>query len=324
MQTRHELSRLLFRLLNDEEILLRWPQKIACSAFTLGNAKLVAGLASALVDQDSAQAYAGWATSCQDKPQVIFLPIAKVILHQVLHQRCWPLPLLCIVVSIKALVDGSANADDLPSELPMETLLSATKWLGPTESAEWNRNVAVALRNSDHYEQAVVYFERALWIEPNNMAARDGLAKVYRYMRDYETTISFGEETIVLLGRAEDNGIADRYTHAQIHEELGCAYSNLAGTHRMLEDSEKILHAYEQAAYSGKIEFDWHAYVRELIKIPEEVAFPKMLSFLAFLQTKKDDDAGNCLTVYLPGYVGISTRILPSPSGCGLRIMLES
>lgn len=137
-QTRLELSSFLFRFVNDEDVLLRWSQKIAWSAFTLENATLVARLASALVDQDSAQAYSEWVTSCHDRPQNILLPIAKVFLHQILHQTCLPLPLLRIVASIKALVDGSQNADELPSKLPLETLLSSTKWLGPIESAEWN------------------------------------------------------------------------------------------------------------------------------------------------------------------------------------------
>lgn len=120
-------------------------------------------------------------------------------------------------------------------------------------------------------------------------------------MREYKKAIAFGEETVVLLELAEDNGIADLYTHIQIHEELEFAYSNLAWDPSSARRFGKDSSYPRTGRLFRQTEHDWHVYVRELEKIPEEVAFPRMLSFLEFLQKITDDDVSNHLTVYLHG-----------------------
>ncbi|KAH4106072.1 hypothetical protein HBH70_178270 [Parastagonospora nodorum] len=83
------------------------------------------------------------------------------------------------------------------------------------------------------------------------MVARAGLSKTYFFMGEYMAVITYGPETLLLLGRAKYNGIADQYTHAHINEELPFAYADLASAHRRLEELEKALHDYEQAVKTG-------------------------------------------------------------------------
>ncbi|KAH3965985.1 hypothetical protein HBH98_095450 [Parastagonospora nodorum] len=79
------------------------------------------------------------------------------------------------------------------------------------------------------------------------MVARAGLSKTYSFMGEYMVVITYGPETLLLLGRAKYNGIVDQYTNAWINEELAFAYADLDSSHRRLEDLEKALHDYEQA-----------------------------------------------------------------------------
>jgi tetratricopeptide (TPR) repeat protein len=78
---------------------------------------------------------------------------------------CSPVP--AVIVRIKALYDGDAILDEEQGREPRDSLIKAARWFQLEESAHWNQKLAVALRDSRHYTEAIAYFERALELEPN-------------------------------------------------------------------------------------------------------------------------------------------------------------
>jgi hypothetical protein len=100
-----ELSELLYQFLDTDEVLLRWGYNLPYSSITFENATCIVRIASTLKNhsgQATVDTYAQWVGSCLDKPHLIFIPIARVITHHVLHRYCLPVPLLCILASVKA------------------------------------------------------------------------------------------------------------------------------------------------------------------------------------------------------------------------------
>ena len=101
---------------------------------------------------------------------------------------------------------------------------------------------AIFHRAAHHYEEALQDFEKALYVNPVNPYALNGLSFVYKYRGDYERALFFIKKAILYM---------DRDMSAIIYTDMGNLYA-------LLGDSEMALEAYKQyECLAGVVRSSW-------------------------------------------------------------------
>jgi tetratricopeptide (TPR) repeat protein len=234
---RSELACLLYRFCHDENIVREWCYDLNSELFTADKAATVVRCIRAWTQSHHGPLpsdFKSWLTSCTANPAEILVPVARANAVSCFQGEWVALPSLLVVTQIKALCDGGDAHDKeaQPQSSVAETLIEAARWFQLDESAHWNRKLAVALRDSEHHTEAIVYFERALEFDPDSVEARGEFATMYDQQGDLIKVIELELENDVILHKHGFNGNDEHGTPAS-----SSSLQNLSRCYSMIADA---------------------------------------------------------------------------------------
>lgn len=113
-----------------------------------------------------------------------------------LHGTWFPRAAIQVTTQIQALTENDKCLDTFPDQIPVQVLLKAATWYDLEQNAGWNRELAVCLRNCGHIDQAIVFFNKALELDPRFFKARHDLAATYEAKGDHKKAIEVQLENV--------------------------------------------------------------------------------------------------------------------------------
>ncbi|KAF2682294.1 hypothetical protein K458DRAFT_456173 [Lentithecium fluviatile CBS 122367] len=210
----------LHSFLNSTDALLEWCRDTPLSFFTQETTQSISQWPQ-VWSQDPGMRLDSkmetWIADCKTKPEMVFLPAAKIYALEGLHGEHWaPKPALSALAQIRALNEDDDTLDTLPDPVPLQTILTAVKWASLEEAAAWHRKLAVCLRNLRYVNEAIPHFETAVRMDPYYTKTRGGLAQLYHEKRYFSKVIELElVNASVLVKRLKcDNVEESRYSEA--------------------------------------------------------------------------------------------------------------
>jgi hypothetical protein len=225
------VSQLLCWCLSNEKVISAWADGISWSFFTKEKIAAIVTTIERWNYQCSETLLLhvrAWIEDCTACPANIFMPVARLVAAKSVHGEWIILLALKAVAQIKALMRNSKTLDNLPDPVPAEVFNNAAHWLGLEQTTEWYQKLALALRNSQHLDEAITFFERAIALD---------LALVYKERGDFDQVIELEQQNLAILVNPDKKATADSNTShrrdvAHSYTMLASAYQN-SGNLRM-------------------------------------------------------------------------------------------
>jgi tetratricopeptide (TPR) repeat protein len=233
LEDRKEIASMLAKMFSQEDLMESWTYRKAwhCSNESL---KLIRQWWEDQKVVDSLpQEERDFVTSTGSSPATTFKPAAMIYAKKWLDPQGWN-PAYCapVVVSYIQFENGTnVNSTDINWELTAKETVDAAEWSSMEKTAIWYQRVAVILRTSGHYDEALEYFLKSDQMDPNDWLTKAGLAKLYVLKKQWQKAIELDENTEqVLLKRIEeepDKGDRHRISAHQVQERIGDSYGQL-------------------------------------------------------------------------------------------------
>ncbi|GKZ28408.1 hypothetical protein AbraIFM66950_005582 [Aspergillus brasiliensis] len=296
---RQEIVTLLIKTLRDESVLEAWVS--VQDADNFWSLDTVDPIAKLLDDQQIVDSLPleirDWVLSSIQEPARLLVPAAECIAKKWLQGYQWdPRKCMLTVYRIRCLLEGKAD-EGFPDDPAPSVVLDAAEWAKFPKTAEWNRRVAVCLRDMSHYEEAQAYFEAALELDNQMWLARSGLAYLYSLSGQHEKSLQLYKENVEILEAASENPEKGaQLPHAVEGDDLADTYHSVGEELLSLGDRANALVYLEKALHvttEGKFLFKYIQLLAEE-KTPE--SHEKIIQHLKGLDTATDDNGGTRLT----------------------------
>ena len=245
----------------------------------------------------------------------VFLPAAKVIFEGLFETRASAnaLPSLRIIAQIKSLIDGTANDNPLPANLPPATILEAATWYPHEQDASWHRIVGLCLRESGHLTEVLPHLQKAIDINPNFHEARSSLARWYDMTGDADKAIELELVNIALLTTQLAIPIDENLSWGSQQEtkrenkdvrlKLETSYSYISRWHlqqKQQSREEEVLTYIRKAVDTDDVVGPYGlSYIKLLDKTQHPQGFEEALRILHVLHDSPDEIEHNKLTSLL-------------------------
>ena len=232
-EDRKEVAIMLAKMFSQEDVVESWTYQKAwhCSNESL---KLIRQWwEDPKVVESLPQEERDFVTSTSSSPATTFKPVAVMYAKKWLDQQSWDAPYCARAVVSYIQFENGTNVDSTEINLKptAKETVDAAEWSSMEKTATWYRRVAVVLRTSGHYDEALEYFLKSDQMDPNDWLTKAGLAKLYVLKKQWQKAIELDENTEqVLLKRIEDEpDKADqhRISAHQVQERIGDSYGQL-------------------------------------------------------------------------------------------------
>ncbi|PWY93514.1 hypothetical protein BO94DRAFT_582901 [Aspergillus sclerotioniger CBS 115572] len=160
-----------------------------------------------------------WVLGAVQEPAELFIPAAEHIAKRWLQDYRWQ-PRICmlIIYRIRCLVNG--DRDEVFTDSPTTSNV--------LDSAEWNRRVAMCLRDMSYFEEAQVHFEAALRLDCQIWLARGGLAYMYSLNGQHDKALDLYKANLEILDAAYLNTeIWDMLPHDVGSDDIADGYQSI-------------------------------------------------------------------------------------------------
>ena len=299
------IIRLLYDFLNNDNVVVRWCHDIPWEFFSERKAILISSCIEAwtrAVYEELPPPILAWTLQVLEKPQIVFLPVARVNAVESLHGEWHPLESLSVVAQVRALVESDDTLEDLPipGKLPAEVILKAVNWIPIEPSAAWHRNVAICYRRSGHINKAIEHFKRALELDPELVEARGGLAIAYAEQGYYTKGVDLELTNVDILEKRIELAKSRDINDTTARQELSVSYETVASSYYMVKDLAQALKYWRKALATGCLRDRtiWD-YFTALADVPDDSKWEEVMQVLRVLHSSSDAAGQNRLTKYI-------------------------
>ncbi|KAI2823063.1 hypothetical protein CBS115989_1773 [Aspergillus niger] len=294
-----EIRSLLLKTLRDESVLEAWISlRDADDFWSLDTLDPIAKLLDDKLFVDSLPLdMRNWVLSSIQEPARLLVPAAECIANKWLQGYRWDARTCMLIIHrIRCLLEGKLD-EEFPDAPAASIVLDSAEWAKLPKTAEWNRRVAVCLRDTAHYEEAQAYFEAALELDDQMWLARSGLAYLYSLSGQHEKSLELYKENIEILETAFGNPEKrDKLPHDVEGDDLADTYQSIGEELLSLGDRasalvylEKALHVTTEGKFLSK-------YIQLLAEENTPEANEKIIQHLKGLDTASGDNGATRLT----------------------------
>ena len=247
---RLEIGGLLLRTLREESVLENWiGLRNADDFWTLDT---LVPIAKFLDDKRFVDSLTlemrGWVLGAAQEPARLFIPAAEHTAKRWLQGYQWE-PRICmlIIYQIRCLING--DRDEAFNDSPAASdVLDLAEWAKLPKTAEWNRRVAMCLRDMSYFKEAQAHFEAALELDSHMWLARGGLAYMFSLSGQHGKALDLYKENVEILDGAFENAeLRDRLPHDVGSDDLADSHRSVGEEYLALGDQSNALVYFEKA-----------------------------------------------------------------------------
>ncbi|BCS12767.1 NACHT and TPR domain protein [Aspergillus luchuensis] len=296
---RQEIGSLLLKTLRDESVLEAWISLRDADNFW--SLETLIPFSKLLDDKQFVDSLLvdirDWVLSSIQEPARLLVPAAECIAKKWLQGYQWDArTCMLIIYRIRCLLEGQAD-EEFPDNPAASTVLDAAEWAKLPKTAEWNRRVAIGLRDMSHYEEAQAYFEAALEMDNQMWLARSGLAYLYSLSGQHEKSLELYKENVEILEAASKNPEkrdklphdVEDYDLADTYQSVGEELLSLGDRTSALVYLEKALDVTTEGKFLSK-------YIQLLAQEKTPESHEKIIQHLKRLDTASGDNGATRLT----------------------------
>ncbi|KAF2661037.1 hypothetical protein K491DRAFT_750832 [Lophiostoma macrostomum CBS 122681] len=299
---RSELINLLCAFMNDDITVRRWCHEVPWSFYSESAAKMIVHWVESWFPKEvlESDSVAGrWLSSIITKPAMVFYPLAQLSAIEALQGGGFPLPALSVVAQIRALIADEITLERMTDPLPASVFLQAARGANLEENKVWHRKIAVCMRNADHLDDAVEYFDLAIKKDPSYVEARNGLAFTYYRKKCFHRAIELETGNVTMIVERMKNITKEEDTDALKHE-LSRSLEGLARNYQELGDHQLTLRYWRLASRTKEMtEWGVSSYLKFLAQNHKDICWEDVMHLLHALEEKKANEAQTRLSVHL-------------------------
>ncbi|KAI9675313.1 MAG: hypothetical protein M1817_001216 [Caeruleum heppii] len=254
-----EIGRLLIKMLRDEAVIDTWVGQKTYYFFTTENLEVLHQWlrsvdAPDVMSPDDQQ----WLQSSLHDTAAMLAPTLDLVARKWLQHEFWdPVACMRIIHSAQNGLDAGQMDSFVLISSPLQVILEAAEKFGFEKTPLWHRRLAMCLRDSEHYDEAMEHFEIALKMNERLWMARSGIARLHAQREHYDEAIRLGliVEEDVVKRLDEQKRAAEDVADPVDKQDLSICQEELAGWYSSKNDSTNAVKYYRQAFDNWNCEY---------------------------------------------------------------------